>query len=111
MPTAFCARMRRKYTPGGTPLNVADVCVLSGTMARLLNPDEDPASRTYDVTAPPVVGGDHDSVTVLPLTFADSPDGAPGSDPGAVLPGYSVRIPATSSLPRPEARELHDPCG
>jgi len=79
VPLAFCASTRKKYVPPGTP-----VVVRIGSaepvfaFATLSSPLDDPACSTYEVGAPPTVGGVHVSTTVWPVTFAASPVGAAG---------------------------------
>src|SRR5438876_4763272 len=70
-PLAFWASTRKKYVPPGTPVVVrigsAEPVFAFATLA---SPLAEPACSTYEVGAPPPVGGVQVSTTVWPVTFA-----------------------------------------
>ena len=79
VPDAFDERTRTKYRPAATPLAESVVEELPvGTVARLVNPELEPASRMYDVAAHPPAGACHARVMDVPFTVDVSPVGASG---------------------------------
>jgi hypothetical protein len=80
VPAEFLARTRAKYVPTPTAGAKNVVAVLPvPKLAKLLAPVEDPASMTYVVGMPPVLGAFQDKETLKPLTPARKLDGVPGA--------------------------------
>src|SRR5262245_41328802 len=71
------------------------------TVARSLRPDCEPAWMMYDVGAHPPAGALHMNVTVVPLTVAASPLGAPGSDVHAPLDPIGTTTSLDAALTPP----------